>query len=125
MGFRTGAYCRIWEATPVRDKATKLRLSISRKNKQTNEYETDFSGFVMAVGSANASKAAALKDGDRIKIGDCDVTTRYDKEKKVSYTNFVIFSFEGPESSASQDMTDPQPSVDEGIVEDGGHDLPF
>ena len=37
------------------------RLSISKKNRATGEYEQDFSGFVMFVGTACAKKAAALK----------------------------------------------------------------
>lgn len=57
MGFRTGAYAKIWEVTPMSDTSTKVRLSVSRKNKQTNEYEQDFSGFVLAIGTAAAKKA--------------------------------------------------------------------
>lgn len=38
MGFRNGAFAKVWEVTPVSDTSTKLRISISRKNKQTNEY---------------------------------------------------------------------------------------
>ena len=64
MGFRTGAYAKIWEVTPMSDTSTKVRLSVSRKNKQTNEYEQDFSGFVLAIGTAAAKKAACLKEGD-------------------------------------------------------------
>ena len=60
MGFRTGAYAKIWEVTPMSDTSTKVRLSVSRKNKQTNEYEQDFSGFVLAIGTAAAKKASAL-----------------------------------------------------------------
>lgn len=82
MGFRTGAYAKVWEVTPMSDTSTKVRLSVSRKNKQTNEYEQDFSGFVLAIGTAAAKKAACLKEGERIKLGDVDVTTKYDKEKK-------------------------------------------
>ena len=94
MGFRTGAYAKVWEVKPFSDTSVKLRLSVSRKNKQTGEYEQDFSGYVNAVGTAAAKKAACLKEGDRIKIGDVDVTTKYDAEKKVTYTNFKMFSFE-------------------------------
>lgn len=35
-----------------------------------------------------------LKRGDRIKIGDCEVTTRYNKDTKQNYTNYAIYSFE-------------------------------
>lgn len=78
MGFRTGAYAKVWEVKPFSDTSVKLRLSVSRKNKQTGEYEQDFSGYVNAVGTAAAKKAACLKEGDRIKLGDVDVTTKYD-----------------------------------------------
>lgn len=122
MGFRTGAYAKVWEVSPVNDTKTKLRMSISRKNKQTNEYEQEFSGYVMAYGTAAARKAAALPAGARIKLGDVDVSTWYDKERKVSYTNFKLFSFEEDGGGAHQtsDPTDPQPEID-----DDSADLPF
>lgn len=94
MGFRSQAFCKIWEITPQTDTRTKGRISISRKNRQTGEYETDFSGFVSFLGTAAARKAATLKEGDRIRLGDVDVSNRYDKEKQITYTNFNIFSFE-------------------------------
>ena len=123
MGFRTGAYAKIWEVTPMSDTSTKVRLSVSRKNKQTNEYEQDFSGFVLAIGTAAAKKAACLKEGERIKLGDVDVTTKYDKEKKVTYTNFKMFSFEVEGDESSSQTTDPQPTVDDGEIDDSR--LPF
>ena len=46
MGFRTGSYATIWTVESASDTRTKARISISRKNKQTGEYDTDFSGFV-------------------------------------------------------------------------------
>ena len=55
MGFRTGAFAKVWEVTPMSDTSTKLRMSISRKNKKTDEYEQDFSGFVLAIGTAAAA----------------------------------------------------------------------
>lgn len=48
MGFRTGAFAKVWEVTPMSDTSTKVRISVSRKNKQSGEYEQDFSGFVLA-----------------------------------------------------------------------------
>jgi len=123
MGFRNGAYAKVWEVTPMSDTSTKLRISVSRKNKQSGQYEQDFSGFVLCIGTAAAKKASLLHEGSRIKIGDCDVTTKYDSGKKVTYTNYKIFSFEdaGGDSSSSHD--DPQPSVDDGELDDSR--LPF
>lgn len=94
MGFRTGTYATVWEVEPISVVNTKMRISISRKNKKTDEYETDFSGYVMCIGTAAAKKAAALKPKDRIKLGDVDVSTYYDSEKKRGYYNFKIFSFD-------------------------------
>lgn len=125
MGFRNGAYAKVWKVEPFSDTSVKLRISISRKNKQTGEYEQDFSGFVSAIGTAAAKKAACLKEGDTIKLGDVDVTTKYNKEKDVTYTNYKIFSFdvEGGTAAAKPASTEPQPSVDSGEVEDSR--LPF
>ena len=126
MGFRTGAWAKVWEVKPMSDTSTKIRMSVSRKNKQ-GEYEQDFSGFVLAIGTAAAHKAAGLKEGDRIKLGDVDVSTKYDRDKKVTYTNFKMFSFDlddGNNSAGSPSAsTDPQPEVDEGELDDNR--LPF
>lgn len=119
MGFRTGAFAKVWEVTPVSDTGTKLRVSISKKNKQTDEYEQEFSGFIFAVGSATARKAASLKEGDRIKLGDVDVSTKYDKEKGVTYTNYKVFSFDADDNSPrTSPHDDPQPVVDDVDFED-------
>ena len=124
MGFRTGAYAKIWEVIPMSDTSTKVRMSISRKNKQTGEYEQDFSGFVLCIGTAAARKASQLHEGSRIKIGDCDVTTKYDSQKKITYTNFKMFSFENEDGGeAAHEPTDPQPDVDSVEIDDNR--LPF
>lgn len=94
MGFRKGAYCTVWEIQPVKDTMTKARISMSKKNKQTGLYETDFSGWVTFVGTASAGKAMGLKEKDRIQLGDVDVTTKYDAEKKMQYINYWIYDFE-------------------------------
>jgi len=94
MGFRTGAYAKCWSVEPKTDSITRLRISVSKKNKSTGEYEQDFSGFATVFGSAAAKKAAGLKEGDRIKLGDVDVSTTYDKERNKEYINYKIFSFE-------------------------------
>ena len=94
MGFKNGAYATIWTVEPVSDINTKARISISRKNKQTGMYENDFSGFVSFIGTTAAPKAANLKEKDRIRLGDVECRTFYQKEKKVTYYNFNVYSFE-------------------------------
>ena len=78
MGFSTGKYAKIWEITPG-DRSTKVRISTSKK--VNDKYEQDFSGFVTLSGTAH-QEASNLKVGDTFRIGECSVTTRYDKEKK-------------------------------------------
>lgn len=125
MGFRKDAYATVWEVDPASDTYTKARISVSRRNKQTGEYETDFSGFVSFVGTATAKKAAGLKEKDRIRLGDVDVTTRYDKEKGVLYTNYKVFTFDSPENRESEDNDEPARSAaaDSGLIDDSN--LPF
>lgn len=91
MGFRNGAYATVWKIEK-KDKFTKIQLSTSKKNKDTNEYSTDFSGFVNFIGNAHTD-AASLSERDRIQIRECEVTTSYDKEKDKKYTNYAVFSF--------------------------------
>lgn len=126
MGFRKDSFATIWSVEPMSDTLTKARISISRKNRQTGEYENDFGGFVSFVGTAAAKKAASLKERDRIKLGDVDVTNRYDKEKNATFTNFKIFSFEmtdAPQNQQTRATTEPQPNVDDGEIDDNR--LPF
>jgi hypothetical protein len=124
MGFRNGAYATIWEVKAGKGNYSDVRLSISKKNKQTDQYETDFSGFVRFIGTAHQN-AGSLKEKDRIKIGDCEVTNSYDKEKKVTYTNFAVFSFEdvngNNNSSSSKPKDDSFVNIPDGIDEE----LPF
>ena len=104
MGFRKGAYAKIWEVSPVSDVCTKVRMSISKKA-QDGTYTTDFSGFVFIVGTAAASKAAKLKEGDKIRVGETDVSTKYDKKAGKNYTNFKMFDFELPQQGETQAAT--------------------
>ena len=124
MAFRTGAYATIWEVKEGKGKYTDVRLSTSRKN-QSGEYETDFSGFVRFIGDANTN-ASNLKEKDRIRLGDVSVTNSYDREKKITYTNFQVYSFETadgskPDKQTTQKKETFNPDVPEGVDEE----LPF
>lgn len=126
MGFRKGAYATVWETEQISNNVTKARISVSRKNKNTQEYEQDFGGYVKFIGSAVAQKALGLKAKDRILLGDVDVSTFYSKEKGVTYTDFKIFSFDYADNSNFDNNAPPQSSqrpVDDGEVDDS--DLPF
>ena len=98
MGFRKDAYAKIWEVNPNSSgKSTSVRLSISRKVSE-GQYEEDFSGYVTFIATAN-TRAASLKKGDRIKLGDVDVSSKYDADKKVRSFSFKVFSFEPADGS--------------------------
>lgn len=100
MGFRKGAYATVWEVRNGKGNWMDVRLSISKKKQHSREYETDFSGFVRFIGDA-AVKALCLEERARIKIGECDVTSHYDKGKNTTYTNFAVFSFEDADGGNS------------------------
>lgn len=127
MGFRKGAYAKIWS---IEDKGnfTKVNLSVSKKNKTTGEYVTDFSGFVNLVGTAY-QESKKLKEGDSVKIGDCEVTTSYNKDTKTNYTNYAIFSLDSGDSTKSQSVSAPSKKSQKVAAEvsDNGEeeDLPF
>lgn len=119
MGFRTGAYARVWEKD-VKEKYTSIRLSVSKKDKQTGEYVQEFNGIVRCIGNAH-QQMQNIVPPQNIRIGDCDVTTYYDKEKEKGYTNFFIFSL--------TDANDTAPKKDLGdfefIPNQEEDDLPF
>ena len=99
MGFRTGAFATVWgEPNRKSDTLTSVRISISRKLKDSDDYEQDFGGFVSFIGTACAKKALSLKEKQRIRLGDVDLTNRYDKEKNVTYNNPTVYSFFTDES---------------------------
>lgn len=126
MGFRQGAYCRVWQ---VEDKGnySVARVSISKKNKQTDQYETEWQdNFCRLVGTAH-QQAKTMDFSHNVKIGSCDVTNKYDAEKKVTYTNYVIFGFEEDGDQKPAAKPTPAPgnnfvNVPDGIEDEG---LPF
>ena len=118
MGLRTGAYATIWSVED-RGKFSNVRVSTSKKNKATGTYEQDFSGYIRFIGDAH-SNAATLKEKDRIKIGEFEVTTTYDASKKITYTNYALFSFDlqNGVDAAPPAKKQPKPSVDLPNTED-------
>ena len=126
MGFREGNYATVWEVKPGKGNYSDVRISTSKKNKQNDQYETDFSGFVRFIGDA-AKVVQNMKPKDRIKIGACEVTNTYVKEKNTTYTNFAVFTCENANNNNAQ----PNPTIKkdaDGFIElPGGIDeeLPF
>lgn len=129
MGFRPNSFATVWSVEPGKGKFTKVRISVSKKNAQTGEFEQDFSGFCMFVGNAHA-KAAKLKEKDRIRLGDIDVTSTYDRQGKKEYINFKVFSFDFADEVSGSGGRKPssitrasEPDPEEGDVSDNR--LPF
>lgn len=98
MGFRNDSYAKVWEVKTKAEKYTDAKISISKKNKQTGEYETDFSSIVRFIGEAH-KKTAELTQGSRIKILSCDTTNSYNKETKATYWRCIVFDFEFTDDS--------------------------
>lgn len=109
MGFRNNTYAKIWKVDNKGNYST-CSMTISKKDKESGEYKTDFQdGFVRLVGQAHefvSGKDIPEKGGLGVRIGDCDVSRRYDSEKNTTYTNFTVFSFkEDDDDSANNKKT--------------------
>lgn len=114
MGLRSGGcYAKVWKIDR-RERFTKIQASISKKVKDSDQYETDWSGFLNLVGAAH-TEAASLQEGDRIRIEEFDVTTRYDKAKNVAYTNYAVFKYSNPnaQGASQQQSASPDSPVDQ------------
>ena len=129
MGFRQNAYAHIWKLENKGNYHV-AQMSTSKKNKETDQYETDWqNNFVRLVGTAH-QQADKLDISKNVKIGACEVTNRYDKEKNTTYTNYVIFEFEdanGTKSKGSPTIKSSEKDSSNFVeVEDGVDDeLPF
>lgn len=100
MGFRTGSYAKVWETRPGKGNYSEARISVSKKDKSTGEYNTEFSGWVRLIGNAH-QKINTIKNGDSIRLGDVDVTNRYVKEKNTTYVNYAVFDFDTSNSNGN------------------------
>ena len=142
MGFRQGSFARIWSYENKGNYST-CRLSISKKNKNTDAYETEFTdGFVRLVGNAHQAIQGIQideKKGYNIKISSCDVTNVYTApDGKVSYTpHYTIFGFEEAnfngqnQGNKTGNNANSAPKVESGsddymnIPDDDDDELPF
>ena len=115
MAFRNNAIATLWNnndwGTVIKfsDKYADIQMSTQKKNRLTNEYETDFSSKVRCLGKAfETLKTLELREKFRIKLLDVEVTNKYDKEKKVMYVNYLVWDLEPyvmPEQQANGDKT--------------------
>lgn len=108
MGFKNGAYAKVWEVVPPQEgkKTYRVRLSISRKDKLSGEYEQDFSGYVSFIGKAAALAKEKLTKGSRVKLLETDVASAYNKEKKEAAYYFKVFDAELADSGSTSPTTE-------------------
>ena len=119
MGFRNEVYAKVWEVKPNQSgRSTSVRLSISKKVGD-GQYEDDFSGWVTFIATAN-DRAAGLKSGDRIKLGDVGVSSKYNRDKRESSYSFKVFSFEMADGTqrAAKKKSSALDAVEEGDLPD-------
>ena len=131
MGFREGSFGKIW-SVENKGNYSVAEMSTSKKNKQTDKYETDWSNkFVRLIGTAakQVEGKEIPKGGLSVKIGQCEVTNNYDKEKKITYTNYAIFNFHEEEENGKPNNTKssvkPNTKASKPAEEKIDEDLPF
>ena len=120
MAFGNNQYVKIWV---VVDKGNYAEVSVSssKRNKMTQQYETDFScKFVRFVGKAYNQRPMS---GQKIKITECAVSNCFEKNGQRQYSKnpaYVVFAYELQDDGNG--ATAPQPSWEEIGAEDS---LPF
>ena len=97
MGFKHDGFARLW-SVENKGNYSVANISTSKKNKDTSNYETDFQNkFVRLVGEAHEfAKRVNIpaKGGLPVKITSCEVTNKYDENKKTTYWNCVVYGLE-------------------------------
>lgn len=121
MGFANRKYAKIWEIKS-HDKYSEIKISTSKKDGDGG-FEQDFSGYARFLGKA-FEKSKSLKGNEQIKLLEVEVTNKYDKDKGITYTNYLVWDFEIAEKSGaskqenSNDNPPPMQPIDD-------TDLPF
>ena len=103
--FSAGSFAKIWEVKRSEEKYIDLRVSTSKKIGE-GKYEQDFGGFVRLLGKAR-SEGEYLNVGDSFKILRCGVENHYDKEKKQTFTNYIIFEIETDDEEKALEEENP------------------
>ena len=93
-------YAKI-KSVEVKENYSVCKISISKKNKQSGKYETDFVGKVSFVGNAHNQRPLA---DQRIKITSFGVSNCYTKDDKLEFLQspkFVVFAYELQDSNGA------------------------
>ena len=129
MGFSANNYAKIKEVVEKHDNYSVCKITVTKKNRLTNQYELQFSAMCRFVG--NAHKSVPMAD-QRIKITSCDVTNCYtDKDGKLQFSKnpqYVVFGYELQESKGASANVPFNP-YDNGVtfedLSSSDSDLPF
>lgn len=95
--FCDGCKAKIWKIQRCEERYADVQVSTSSKNKQSGEWETDFSGFCRILGKDMTDKirgTAIPKGGLKVELNRVAVKQNYNKEKKQAFTEFIIWDFE-------------------------------
>lgn len=94
MGFSTNNFINIKEVVEQAEKYTVCKCTNTKKNKVTNEFDPQFSGYVKFIGNAHLQRPMA---GQRIKVTSCDVVTCYKKDGELCFyknPQYLVFGYE-------------------------------
>ena len=123
MGLRTGRRIKVWK---IEDKGSyaSCRCSTSSKPKDSDKYETDWSGFINFCGEAYKKVKAAGEEATLV-IGEFEVRTRYDREKKKEYVNYSMFTVGSDDSEKKEAASKPKKDDPAPAAEPDPDDDPF
>lgn len=108
--LRNGCYAKVWKINMDRQNPS-LQITVSRKNKQTNEYKQTFGGFVDCLFDAK-EKASQLTEGCTIKVLEMGIENSYNKETKVTNTFVKLMDFELDGGSSAPVVADEEDDED-------------
>lgn len=102
--FSVGAYIKIWNVTN-KGNYSEVECSSSKKNNQTQQYETDFSSkFVRFIGNAHKKSP---QPNEKIKITNCGVQNVKINNGQREYLKnpvYIVFDFERDGSTSMAGM---------------------
>lgn len=116
--FSVDCYAKI-KSVETYEKYTICKITISKKDKKTGVWDTDFVSKVTFVGDAHLQRP--MQD-QKIKITSCGVSNSYMKDGKLEFLKMPRYVVFGYELQDGQPATNTQPSL---ISMDDDGDIPF
>lgn len=116
----SGRFCKVWDIEINDNGYAKVNLGTSRKDKGGDYINTNWWG-VAFVGEAKEF-GATLTKGDVIEVVSGQLENVYNKEKKVSYFNMVVFEAKMENNNKSEPRVQPKQSE---VIEEDDDSFPF